>query len=354
MMRAWTFAVLLPLLLSAGDEPDLAPRYRLLGAAITAAVRDAIPDLPEHTVAFVHEDEILLLGAVAVVSASNEGYIVTKASALLDRYPESVLPDTYQVKFSDDKEYSATLIGVDRNNDVAFLEVEGRKKFKPVTWGTTKHVQQGHWLVCSVPDLDEFQVGVISANRRAIEGLGGVLGVYLGDDGEEIGGVLVSKVMRNSGARKAGLESGDLIVAVEGQSVVEKKDLKRVVSGHDAGEVIKLKIERGREMIRLEVKLGYREVFDRSSRNQLMSGPTSKRRKGFEEIIQTDLPLDAQYMGGPVLGLDGKALGINIARVNRAETFMIPAEHVVASMERVVNGRLGIAVDADAEVDEVE
>lgn len=339
MMRAWTLAVLLPLLLSAGDEPDLAPRYRLLGAAITAAVRDSIPDLPEHTVAFVHEDEILLLGAVV----SNDGYIVTKASAL---------PGTYQVKFFDDKEYSATLIGVDRNNDVAFLQVEGRKKFKPVTWGTTKHVQQGHWLVCSVPDLDEFQVGVISANRRAIKRLGGVLGVYLGDDGEEIGGVLVSRVMRNSGAQKAGLESGDLIVAVEGQSVVEKKVLKRVVSGHDAGEVIKLKIERGREMIRLEVKLGYREVFDRSSRNQLMSGPTSKRRKGFEEIIQTDLPLDAQYMGGPVLGLDGKALGINIARVNRAETFMIPAEQVVASMERVVNGLLGIEVDA--EVDKVE
>jgi S1-C subfamily serine protease len=265
------------------------------------------------------------------------------------------LPSTYQVKFFDDKEYSATLIGVDRNNDVAFLQVEERKKFKPVIWGTTKHVQPGHWLVCSVPDMDEFQVGVISANRRPIEGLGGVLGVYLGDDGEEIGGVLVGKVMRNSGARKAGLEPGDLIVAIDGQPVVEKRDLQRVVSGHDAGEVIKLKVERGSEMISLKVKLGHRsEVFDRFSRNQLMSGPTSKRRKGFEEIIQTDLPLDAQYMGGPVLGLDGKALGINIARVNRAETFMIPAEHVVASMERVVNGRLGIAVDADAEVDEVE
>ncbi|MFP6904253.1 MAG: trypsin-like peptidase domain-containing protein, partial [Verrucomicrobiota bacterium] len=147
-MRAWTLAVLLPLLLSAGDEPDLAPRYRLLGAAITAAVSDSIPDLAEHTVAFVHEDEIFLLGAVAVVSVSNEGYIVTKASVL------STLPSTYQVKFFDDKEYSATLIGVDRNNDVAFLQVEERKNFKPVIWGTTKHVQQGHWLVCSVPDLD--------------------------------------------------------------------------------------------------------------------------------------------------------------------------------------------------------
>ncbi|MFT5494952.1 MAG: serine protease Do [Kiritimatiellia bacterium] len=345
MKRA--YVLLMALLLAPGarplaavEEPDLAPRYRLLGSAITSAIRTAIPDLPEHTVAFVHEDGTRLLGAVV----SNDGYLVTKASAL---------PESYQVKFSDGEMYEATVIGVDRYNDVAFLQVEGRTEFKPVAWGSSVGIAHGHWLACSVPDLDEFQVGVVSANRRVIEGLGGVLGVYLGDDGPEIGGVMVSKVVRNSGAMKAGLEPADIIVAIEGVSVVKKKDLQKVVSEHDAGEIIRLKIERGIEELTLKIKLGYRShVFERGSRNQLMSGPTSKRRKGFEEIIQTDLPLDANYMGGPVFGLDGKALGINIARVNRAETFMLPAERVLESIERVLNGLLGIEPDAEEDEDE--
>lgn len=33
-------------------------------------------------------------------------------------------------------------------------------------------------------------------------------------------------------------------------------------------------------------------------------------------------------MGGPVLDLDGKCIGMNIARANRAETFAIPVEEL--------------------------
>ena len=33
-------------------------------------------------------------------------------------------------------------------------------------------------------------------------------------------------------------------------------------------------------------------------------------------------------MGGPVLDLDGKLIGMNIARANRAETFAIPVEEL--------------------------
>jgi S1-C subfamily serine protease len=92
------------------------------------------------------------------------------------------------------------------------------------------------------------------------------------------------------------------------------------------------------------VKLGHRAaVFERKSRNQLMSGSTSRRRVGFSEIIQHDIPLEAEFMGGPVLGLNGKALGINIARANRAETYLLPSEEVLVSIERILAQQL----DAD-------
>ena len=34
-------------------------------------------------------------------------------------------------------------------------------------------------------------------------------------------------------------------------------------------------------------------------------------------------------MGGPLLDLDGRCVGVNIARVNRCESFAIPAEEML-------------------------
>ena len=41
-------------------------------------------------------------------------------------------------------------------------------------------------------------------------------------------------------------------------------------------------------------------------------------------------------MGGPVLDLQGRAVGMNIARANRAETFAIPAKELRELAEGMV------------------
>jgi serine protease Do len=41
-------------------------------------------------------------------------------------------------------------------------------------------------------------------------------------------------------------------------------------------------------------------------------------------------------MGGPVLDLEGRAVGMNIARANRAETFAIPVEEIRKLAEGMV------------------
>ena len=59
-----------------------------------------------------------------------------------------------------------------------------------------------------------------------------------------------------------------------------------------------------------------------------MGTEISKKRTGFPKITQTDLPILPQHCGGPVVDLDGKVIGINIARAGRIKTYMIPAEEV--------------------------
>ena len=192
-----------------------------------------------------------------------------------------------------------------------------------------------------VPGDNEFHVGVVSANRRKLAREGGVLGVMLGRDGESIGGVMLGEISRGGGARAAGLERGDVVTAINGKKVLTAEEVKAIIADFDADEVINVDVERGVKEISVEVKLGHRaEVFERGNRNQLMSGNTSRRRVGFNEIVQHDIPLQAQLMGA-VLDLSGKGVGINIARANRAETYMLPAEEVLGSIERILSQEIG-------------
>jgi S1-C subfamily serine protease len=56
-----------------------------------------------------------------------------------------------------------------------------------------------------------------------------------------------------------------------------------------------------------------------------MSGPVSKRKDNFPMIIQHDLPLPKEAMGGPLFDVEGKCIGINIARVDRVTVFSLPS-----------------------------
>ena len=92
--------------------------------------------------------------------------------------------------------------------------------------------------------------------------------------------------------------------------------------------MVKITYRRGKEEITAEVRLAARgEMFtDQMNRNDMMSGDFSKRRSGFPRVLQHDILGSSKIVGGPLLDLDGRCLGMNIARANRAESFAIPVE----------------------------
>ena len=63
-----------------------------------------------------------------------------------------------------------------------------------------------------------------------------------------------------------------------------------------------------------------------------MGGLISRRRDGFPEVLQHDSTVLPQDCGGPVVNLEGKAVGINVARAGRVSTLAIPA----ATVQRVI------------------
>ena len=71
-------------------------------------------------------------------------------------------------------------------------------------------------------------------------------------------GAFVNKVEPGSGAQKAGVKAGDVVVAVDGADVRTMDDLILLIRRHKAGDVVKIKVLRGGKPLDLNVTVGDR------------------------------------------------------------------------------------------------
>lgn len=86
-----------------------------------------------------------------------------------------------------------------------------------------------------------------ASNSRA------VLGVRV--DPSPNGGAVVVQVLANSGAQRAGIRPGDIIVKIDSTDIREAEDLLRYVQNKRAGDRVTLEAVRGAARIRAEAKL---------------------------------------------------------------------------------------------------
>jgi S1-C subfamily serine protease len=149
-------------------------------------------------------------------------------------------------------------------------------------------------------------------------------------------GGLITGVRPDSGAEKAGVLPEDVVVSVNGISVMTSSDIIQIVRQHGPGEKLNLKIHRGEQELVKTVTLGYFDTaFPEQDVNIELSGDISERRTGYQEVIQHEIPIPPKAMGGPLMDLEGKVVGVNIARYNRVTTFALPAALVRASIEKL-------------------
>jgi S1-C subfamily serine protease len=78
-------------------------------------------------------------------------------------------------------------------------------------------------------------------------------------------------------------------------------------------------------------------------RTSRLSGELSRRAEGFEAAIEHDSVLPPWLCGGPLVNLDGEAIGLNIARASRVSTYALPArlvKRILAQLEAKANSKL--------------
>ena len=78
-------------------------------------------------------------------------------------------------------------------------------------------------------------------------------------------GVYVANVYEGSGAAEAGIESGDIITAIEGEAVESPSDLQIAVRSHNPGDSVEITVNRDGEEMTFTVTLGSDENTSTSS-----------------------------------------------------------------------------------------
>jgi S1-C subfamily serine protease len=308
-------------------QQSLESIYRTTGTAVTAVFETQRAVL--QTSSAVILDGRKETGYGVVISA--DGYILTKASEITEVKAPAVTVD--QVRYPE-----VRIVAVDPEWDVALLKIEAAGLI-PVVYAPTSDVPQGSWVMAngaSTRTKRRLLAGIVSAKSREIPASGGAaLGVVLNIKSKALE---IEEVNEKSGAKEAGLQKGDVLLEIEGKPVKKIEEIAEALKDRKAGSTVKITYRRGKEKKTAEVRLAAKgEMFtDQMNRNDMMSGDFSKRRSGFPRVMQHDILGNSAIVGGPLLDIEGRCLGMNIARANRAESFAIPVEDLKALAERLM------------------
>jgi serine protease Do len=309
-----------------GDSDRSAGLYERRHSSVVGAFREIVADPAKSTVEVSSDQETVALGTIV----SAEGHILTKGSDLKGKIV---------CKLSDNRRFDAELLGLNKQHDLALLKIDA-KDLTPITWTESTETPVGSWLATAGLGDDPVSIGVVSAAARAIAAMRPILGVLLAQADE---GARIDNIIPGSGAEKAELKLGDVIFGVNGEETKSRESLIERIGKLEPGDIVKLKIKRGEEDLEVEATLGPNDEMDaqinrHEFQNQL-GGELSRRRAGFPSVFQHDTVLRPNECGGPLIDLDGRAVGINIARAGRVASYAIPAAMAKEVLAALMNAK---------------
>jgi len=236
-----------------------------------------------------------------------------------------------QIESSNGEVVTANIAGIYSDEDLAVLEFTGTA-LTPVKWSADP-VKIGSFLVATQPGGRPAGFGVVSVLERNLrdsdQAYLGVIG-FMNYNGP---GVKIQDVAADSGAAVAGLRPGNVILKVGDRPISGIMELKNSLAGVNPGTKVKLTILAGDQGKNLEVLLGNRPNLpkfpgDRLQLMEQMGGKISRVRDSFSRVIQSDMRLQPDQVGGPVVDLKGQVVGISMARAGRTNSYIMPAAAV--------------------------
>lgn len=265
------------------------------------------------------------------------GWLLTKASEIHDGKGNPLKNLT--VQFPGGLTLKTEVTDVHRRHDLALLKVEATG-LTAVDWDREAIPEPGSYLAAAGTDRLPVATGVMSVSPRNLDDSNkGFLGISLE---KQEGTLRISQVGEGSAASEAGLLKDDVLVSINGQSMESVSDFIRKISSHKPYDTVTMVIRRGTEDREITATLRRRDEnlvgLGEDLRN-MMSGALSRNRTGYPTALQHDMVLEPNECGGPVIDLQGRVVGINIARSGRIECYAIPSAVLVDLLAKVETGK---------------
>ena len=257
-----------------------------------------------------------------------DNLVLTKASSL---------PTRQRLRGIDyrDREYDLTLVYQDPAFDLAVLEI-GPNDLTPMQFQTDKTPELGEVLLC----VNAPGQAVVSARSAVGTPDSGdpespFLGVEMSRFEESDRGVTIAGILPDGAAMAAGLRAGDLIVRVNGSEVGQS--LREALQLFRVGDRVQVAIERdGVEMtvpVQLRRRPEYADGLPTPFGNDIVEA--NERRTGFGPAIRHDALLGPRDVGAPMVDLQGRVIGLQIAHADRSTNWALPAATLRSVLDEI-------------------
>ena len=265
------------------------------------------------------------------------GTVIGEGNRILTKWSE-VAPagENIRVEGAGGVVVSAKVAGVYEDEDLAILDITG-SSLSPVRW-SMESPPLGAFLAAPQPDGQPAAFGVVSVLERNLRETDSAFLGVIGTLDFEGPGVKIEKVADDSGAKTAGLKAGDIILKVGDRAISGVLELRNSLVGLEPGNSVTLNVRSGKTARNVEVLLGNRPDLpnfpgDRLRQMERMGGPISRVRDSFTRVIQTDMRPRPDQVGGPVVDLKGRVVGITMASADRTRSFVMPSAAIMKLIE---------------------
>ncbi len=258
------------------------------------------------------------------------GLVVDAAGRIVTKRSEVQSCEKLHCRTVDGRDLPCRIVGEAMEHDVALLATDV-PDLKAARWANDSAEVIGQ-IVASIglaaTPLHFGAVCGIGVKNPAVPGQLPINGQEKSPEGES--GLAFTKVWDHRpdvGRLREQLHEGDYIVQIDGtptptpEHFVTARNARLGRADAIIGERIALEVRRGSETRRVFAPL-ISEV--NVTEFEWKQSPLSLRRNGFPRVFSHDGGIAPHQCGGPVVNLQGEVVGINIARADAVQSFVIP------------------------------
>lgn len=211
---------------------DVAADYGLKGPGTGVLVSGVTSNSPAEKIGLRENDIIVKMNAAAITG------------------PEELRTQLAKFKPSDKVDMVYLRGGKEKKAEVELAEAPGAFKFGEKEWSRAKD------LALNIPSFEWHGKGEKApfagiVTQKLSEGLASYFAVEKG--------ALISEVVKDSPAEKAGLKAGDVITKIGEVDVEDEGDVRKAIRKHDIGDEVDFFIRRDKTPMTIKVKLGERD-----------------------------------------------------------------------------------------------